>query len=36
VDVNARDEVGYTALKYASDWGNVEVMKLLRQAGAKE
>jgi ankyrin repeat protein len=36
VDVNAKNNDGYTALTLASKHGNDEVVKLLRQAGAKE
>jgi ankyrin repeat protein len=35
-DVNAKDTYRATALKYASSAGHVEVVKLLRKAGAKE
>ena len=35
-DVNAKDYIGRTALMLASEAGRDEVVKLLRQAGAKE
>jgi serine/threonine-protein phosphatase 6 regulatory ankyrin repeat subunit B len=34
-DVNAKDYIGRTALMLASEAGRDEVVKLLRQAGAK-
>jgi ankyrin repeat protein len=35
-DVNAQDKYGYTALKWASRSGHTDIVKLLREAGAKE
>jgi hypothetical protein len=35
-DVNAKTTGGYTALLIASERGYVEVVKLLKQAGARE
>jgi len=35
-DVNARSRGGYTALKYAVDRGHKEIVKLLKEAGARE
>ena len=35
-DVNAQDNKGYTALKWASREGHTDIVKLLKEAGAKE
>ena len=35
VMVNATDDEGITALKYASEAGHTEIVELLRDAGAK-
>jgi len=34
-DVNAQDNEGYTALMFASKNGHKEIVKLLKEAGAK-
>jgi uncharacterized protein len=33
-EINAKDQYGWTALMYAADSGNLEIVKLLLQAGA--
>jgi ankyrin repeat protein len=34
-DVNAKDNLGYTALMYAKEMGYVETIRMLKKAGAK-
>jgi hypothetical protein len=36
VDVNARDEAGFTALMEATEEGHADIVELLKKAGAKE
>ncbi len=35
-DVNAKDSKGNTALMHATERGHMEIVQLLKQAGAKE
>jgi len=35
-DVNAKNHYGTTALKAASDIGHTDIVKMLKEAGAKE
>ena len=36
IDVNIQDDVGYTALNYASEYGETEIVELLIAKGGRE